>query len=322
MRDSSAGSSTDEYGAHYYENYWGGGGPYERNERWMSFFGDVADGIVRDLHPLSVLDAGCALGFLVETLRERGVEAWGIDISEYAISQVHESVAEFCRVGSLTEPLERRYDLITCIEVIEHVPPEQTTAVVANLCASTDRILLSSTPGDYGEPTHLNVQPPEAWSAALAHEGFLRDVDRDTSYLSPWSGLYVRTTEDLPETVRRYDRAWWRQRREIGEVRTALQTSQGRIVDLESAVEKQKLGEEERVALQKELDRREEEVMRMRDLVIGRDLELGTVRGQLATFQEQSARVTNAAARVQSSVPGLMRLVGAVMRVVRRLRRA
>jgi hypothetical protein len=165
------------------------------------------------------------------------------------------------------------------------------------------------------------VQPPEAWSAALAREGFLRDVDRDTSYLSPWSGLYVRTTEDLPETVRRYDRAWWRQRREIGEVRTALQNGQSRIVDLEAQAEKLSLGEEERVALLKELERRDEEVMRMRDLVIGKDLELGTVRGQLAAFQEQSARMTNAASRAQSSVPGLMRVVGAVMRVVRRLRR-
>jgi 2-polyprenyl-3-methyl-5-hydroxy-6-metoxy-1,4-benzoquinol methylase len=68
-----------EYGSAYYSNYWGGGGPYERNERWLKFFDEVADGLIRDLHPVSVLDAGCAMGFLVESLRKRGVDASGID---------------------------------------------------------------------------------------------------------------------------------------------------------------------------------------------------------------------------------------------------
>lgn len=325
VSDSAPAPAAAEYGAHYFENYWGGGGPYEHNEQWMGFFGEVADGIVRDLHPTSVLDAGCALGFLVESLRERGVEAWGIDISEYAISKVDESAAEYCSVASLTEPMERSYDLITCIEVVEHIPPEEAAKVVANLCAATDRILLSSTPGDYGEPTHLNVQPPEAWSAALAREGFLRDVDRDTSYLSPWAGLYVRMTEDTPETVRRYDRAWWRQRREIDEVRASLQQKNDHVSALEDELEAERQKEAEpkdRPETIEELGRREEEILRMRDLVIGKDLELGTLRGQLAAFQDQSQRVTNAAGRLQSKVPGLMRLVGAVLRISRRLRRS
>src|SRR5215218_4972349 len=108
------GDPSAEYGRYYYRHDCGI--PYERNDHWLQFFGRVADAIVRDLRPTSVLDAGCAMGFLVEALRERGVEAWGIDVSEYAISQVHESVSEYCTVGSLAEPLPRRYDLIVSIE--------------------------------------------------------------------------------------------------------------------------------------------------------------------------------------------------------------
>ena len=33
------------------------------------YFGNIADAIIRQLKPTSVLDAGCALGFLVEALR-------------------------------------------------------------------------------------------------------------------------------------------------------------------------------------------------------------------------------------------------------------
>ena len=97
-------------------------------------------------HPSSVLDAGCAMGFLVEALRKRGVDAKGIDVSEYAISKVHESVAEHCSVGSLSEPLGGRYDLVTCIEVLEHIPAEQADAAIANLCAASDRLLISTSP--------------------------------------------------------------------------------------------------------------------------------------------------------------------------------
>src|SRR3954469_18370298 len=109
-----ATDDTSRYGAYYYRHDCGI--PYERNDYWLGFFGEIAAGIIRDLHPTTVLDAGCAMGFLVEALVQRGVDAHGIDISEFAISQAHESVRDRCQLQSLTEPLERRYDLITCIE--------------------------------------------------------------------------------------------------------------------------------------------------------------------------------------------------------------
>jgi SAM-dependent methyltransferase len=298
------------YGADYYLNYWGGGGPYERNERWLKFFGDVADGIVRDLHPSSVLDAGCAMGFLVESLQKRGVEAWGVDISDYAISQVDESIRDRCSVASLSDPLPRRYDLIACVEVVEHIPPAETDKVIANLCAATDRILLSSTPGDYGEPTHLNVQPPESWAAALARQGFFRDLDRDASYLSPWAVLYTRVDEPVAETVRRYERSWWLLHREISEMRASLLAMQERLSKLDS-------NNGERSDLLTELDRRGEEMLRLRDLLIGKDAELGSARGHLAELEERTQRISDLAARVQARVPRVLRLAGSGLRRLR-----
>src|SRR5512147_635533 len=120
----------DDY---YYAH--GCGTPYRRDEGWLAQFGRIADAIVRDIQPHTVLDVGCAIGLLVETLRGRGVEAYGVDVSEYAIEQVHPSVRPYCRVGGATEPFGRQYDLITCIEVLEHMPPEQAQVAIANLCA-------------------------------------------------------------------------------------------------------------------------------------------------------------------------------------------
>lgn len=308
------GAPEAEYGASYYSNYWGGGGPYERNERWLKFFGDVADGIVRDFHPTTVLDAGCAMGFLVEELRKRGVDATGIDVSEYAISQVHESVADRCSVASLTEPLAGRYDLITCIEVLEHLPPAETDLAIANLCAATDSLLISSTPGDYGEPTHLNVLPPEEWSAKLAQQGFMRDLERDLSYLSPWAALYVRRDEAQTETVRRYDRAWSRLRREVSEVRTSLLQSQDQLAELEAGG-----GVGNRPELLGELDSHKEENLRLRDQLIGKDAELGTALGRVAEMEDRMKRLDAAKQRIESGVP-FGKLPGKLLRLFRSLR--
>src|ERR1700676_1129459 len=75
------------YGQYYFRT--GCGREYTRDEGWLKFFSSIAIHISELLQPRSVLDAGCAMGFLVEELRKRGVEACGIDISEYAIRRVH-----------------------------------------------------------------------------------------------------------------------------------------------------------------------------------------------------------------------------------------
>lgn len=298
MSDPREGTPEADYGASYYSNYWGGGGAYERNERWLKFFADVADGLIRDFHPTTAMDAGCAMGFLVEALHHRGVDAKGVDISEYAISQVHPSVADRCSTGSLSEPLEGRYDLVTCIEVLEHVPPAETDMAIANLCAASDTLVISSTPGDYGEPTHLNVLPPEAWAAKFAQHGFYRDLERDLSYISPWAAVFVRSEQPAAEAVRGYERSWWRLRREVNEVRASLLQSQEQLAELEAGG-----GIGNRPELLAELDRRDQEILRLRDRLIALDAEFGAVRGKLAEHEDRAMRVANAKRRIETGIP-------------------
>ena len=195
----------------YDESYFkhGCGIPYQRDDHWLTFWGKIAERIINDIQPSSVMDAGCAMGFLVEKLREGGVEAYGFDVSEYAISQVHETVQEYCGVGSVSEPFDRNYDLITCVEVLEHISQEEAEKAVENFCSSSDRILFSSTPMDYKEATHFNVQPPEVWSELFARHGFYRDVDFDASFLTPWAVLYVKQDMPVHRTVRSYERKFW-----------------------------------------------------------------------------------------------------------------
>lgn len=208
------------YDEQYYASY--GGVNYAESTEFAALFHHFADRVVATLNPTKTLDAGCAIGRFVEALRARGVEAYGFDVSDYAIGQADPSIGEYVWVGSLTEALPDTYDLITCIEVIEHLPAAEAPVAVANLCAATDRILLSSTPYEYEEPTHLNVQPPEYWSALFAAEGFFRVVDFDATFISPWAVLYERRPAQWADRVRDYDRSFWRLRDENVRLRNAL----------------------------------------------------------------------------------------------------
>lgn len=166
--------------------------PYERNEAWLPFYARIIEHIIRSLAPKTVLDAGCALGMMVEAFWDRGVEAKGVDISEYAIANVRPDMREHCRVASLTDPLPGRYDLVTCIEVLEHMPAEAAEQAIRNLTEATDAILFSSSPYDFEEITHINVRPPLSWIRLFGQHGFWPDLVYDASYVLPHTMLLRR----------------------------------------------------------------------------------------------------------------------------------
>lgn len=206
------GAAKELYDAAYFAHHCGE--PYERSPIWLQFFAGIADRIVRDIGPVSSLDVGCAMGFLVESLADRGVDAYGIDISQFAISQVRPDMANRCAVGSALEPFARRYDLITCTEVVEHLPPADAEQLVTNICAHTEDVIFTSTAVDYKEETHVNVHPPEHWAELFARNNFQRDVTYDASYLAPWAMRFRRARDPLPRLVREYERELWHARNE------------------------------------------------------------------------------------------------------------
>lgn len=200
----SCSSFFDEY---YYEH--GCGRPYERDEGWLNFFDGIAKRIIEESEPKTVLDTGCALGFLVEAFRNHGVEAFGVDISKFAIENVHPDIKPYCWVGSVSEPFPQKYDLITCIEVLEHLPQKEAEKAIENLCAHANEIIFSSTPFDYKESTHFNVQPPEYWGEQFARHGFYKDLEFDASFITSWAGKFVKTNRSTPRLVREYERKFW-----------------------------------------------------------------------------------------------------------------
>lgn len=184
----------------YYRN---GFGPesYQRSTHWTEFFDGVAAEVVRTLGPGTVFDAGCAIGMLVESLRGRGANAQGVDVSTYAISQVPPALAPYCKLASLAEPIDGHYDLATCIEVLEHIPAQACQRALRNLTQVSDAILFSSTPDGFDEPSHINIRPIREWLRLFAELGFEPDITYDAGFICAHAFLVRRRAVPVPESV-------------------------------------------------------------------------------------------------------------------------
>ena len=184
-------SLTDrDFDAHYYAT--GCGRPYSRDAVWTAFFDRIADGIVAGLRPGRTLDAGCAWGLLVEALRTRGVDAYGLDISSFAIARVADAIRPYCWRGSITDELHGDYDLIVCQEIFAHLTEEACLRAIANFHRHAERVLLSAAAYPAHE-RHLNSLGPAHWHRAFEAAGFRHDPSFDASFMTPWAAYYVRT---------------------------------------------------------------------------------------------------------------------------------
>lgn len=203
----SDGTRSEDYSSTYYnEAHLGGEGDYGwESDHWRGFFQMVADRLVGVTNPPTVLDVGCAKGLLVQALRAKGVDASGLDVSEHAVETSHPDVREHLRVASATDPIDGRYSLVTCIEVLEHMAPAPTQQAIDRMTEVTDRIVFSSSPSDHREPTHVNTRPTDQWAASFAERGFYRRTDVDLSFLTPWAIMLERAELTPHQLVQRYE---------------------------------------------------------------------------------------------------------------------
>lgn len=108
----------------------------------------------RPLEAKTALDVGCGAGLLAEPLARLGATVIGLDASPelIAVAREHARAAGLeidYRAGELTE-LEGQFDLVTCMEVIEHVgdPAAFIEALARRLAPGG--LLVMSTPNATG----------------------------------------------------------------------------------------------------------------------------------------------------------------------------
>ncbi|ACK72621.1 Methyltransferase type 11 [Gloeothece citriformis PCC 7424] len=140
--------------------------------------------------PIKSLDLGCGLGYFVNYLREQGVDAWGVeaeDLGEHFKSPGHQIRKD------LSQPLDlqEKFDLVICLEVIEHIPRDFEEIVFDNIVRHMSKYLLFSgaTVGQQGIG-HINERPESHWFWQLIKRGLVlrhqASLDVRLSCTLPW----------------------------------------------------------------------------------------------------------------------------------------
>lgn len=116
-----------EFGQMYFDGprEYGYGG-YFYDGRWQSVANDIV--IHFDLKPGDrVLDVGCAKGFLVKDLLALGIDAYGVDVSNYALMKCEPEVVGRLQIGnaeSLPFP-DKSFDAVLSINTIHNLSKER-----------------------------------------------------------------------------------------------------------------------------------------------------------------------------------------------------
>ncbi len=138
--------------------------------------------------PASVIDFGCGSGGWLATAAALGVaEIQGVD-GPWVEPSTLEIPPEHFLIADLAAPLDlgRRFDLALCLEVAEHLPPENAATLIETLTAHAPVVLFSAAvPGQGGEG-HVNEAWPNVWRDRFSLLGFACfDVVRGAIWRDP-----------------------------------------------------------------------------------------------------------------------------------------
>jgi ubiquinone/menaquinone biosynthesis C-methylase UbiE len=150
----------------------------------------------------TVLDVGFGLGYGLEIMAERAGSLSGIEIDRKAIARLRRSLVspkiqslEHYDAYSIPFP-ERSFDVVTCIDVIEHVP--DYLRLITSMCNVSRHHVVVSTPNRRPEHTNGDGSPKNPWHIReWNYEEFdqiLRQLDKEYEWNflnGPWEGPFT-----------------------------------------------------------------------------------------------------------------------------------
>jgi 2-polyprenyl-3-methyl-5-hydroxy-6-metoxy-1,4-benzoquinol methylase len=173
---------------------------------------DMIQDIVNTIKPQRVLDIGCALGRVVEMFHNRGIDAHGVDISEYAISKARKNIRnKLAKVNVENEKIsipDAHFDFIIYMAVIEHLHNDTNLLNEMNRLATNDGIIYITTPPrsykpSWNDKTYINLHDHDFWIKRFNDFEFdVKPLKMYSMYGYAWKGnlggTYRRVKSEIP----------------------------------------------------------------------------------------------------------------------------
>jgi len=127
------------------------------------------------INPASVIDVGCGIGAWLSVWKKGGAkEIMGIDGEYVDTSKLLIEKAEF-KAQDLEKSFtsDKKYELVTCLEVAEHLHEQYAELFIHNLCMLGDVIVFSAAIPGQGGTQHWNEQYSAYWAKLFRSNGFI-----------------------------------------------------------------------------------------------------------------------------------------------------
>lgn len=125
----------------------------------------------------SIVDVGCGIGTWLHVAQNLGVsDILGIDSDDVDYEQLNKFINKRNFVSlDLSKHffLDKKFDLVLCLEVAEHISKESADIFVNNLISHGDLILFSAAIPGQGGQNHVNENWPSYWIEKFSLYGFI-----------------------------------------------------------------------------------------------------------------------------------------------------
>lgn len=203
--------------AYYNENYF-------QSQIFNFDYEPIAQAIIEEYNPKSILEFGCGKGDLTKCLANHGIEIIAVDgYAKPDFSKFPNIKFSFLNLNNELEVttflsnLNSRFDIAISLEVAEHLNPEISSSLIKWMTSVTDKIIFSAAVIGQGGDGHINCKPREFWHNEFQKNGFMisdkiREKVRNHEGVGPWyrhniidyyRSIEQPTTEELYRIINR-----------------------------------------------------------------------------------------------------------------------
>jgi len=124
----------------------------------------------------SLFDIGCGSGVFLAEFHRLGKDVAGCEASRDAVTLASKDFPVFVADATRPIPIDRRHDLVLCIEVAEHIGHRHSRQLVENCAHLGAQVLFTAAPPGQKGIGHINLHAREFWQELFRREGFVLDA--------------------------------------------------------------------------------------------------------------------------------------------------